>query len=308
MELTPEAATTLTLKAGGKTLVELQLGVDRKAANADAMPSGMMMGGMTDGRYLAIKGDPMAYLVGESLFEAVAEAKRWMDTSLLDVQADAVSTITISNPEDGSFTLVKGADGKLAFAEPEEDKPFDDTKTWSLTGALGYLTLEDVADPAADVGFTEARLFSAATTNGMQYILSVSDPIAGSDERYVRIVVDFSAPTATGEATTNETAAAATAEANRAAEATAQALNAKLAPWTYRIAGYKASTLVSTRESLIKQPEPPAAAAAAAEQTDQADPTDPPDPAEQPAVSPAQPAESPATPNQPETKETTHEQ
>ena len=308
MELTPEAATTLTLKAGGNTLVELQLGVDRKAANADAMPSGMMMGGMTDGRYLAIKGDPMAYLVGESFFEAVAEAKRWMDTSLLDVQADAVSTITISNPEDGSFTLVKGADGKLAFAEPEEDKPFDDTKTWSLTGALGYLTLEDVADPAADVGFTEARLFSAATTNGMQYILSVSDPIAGSDERYVRIVVDFSAPTATGEATTNETAAAATAEANRAAEATAQALNAKLAPWTYRIAGYKASTLVSTRESLIKQPEPPAAAAAAAEQTDQADPTDPPDPAEQPAVSPAQPAESPATPNQPETKETTHEQ
>jgi len=253
----------------------------------------------------------MAYLVGESLFEAVAEAKRWMDTSLLDVQADAVSTITISNPEDGSFTLVKGADGKLAFAEPEEDKPFDDTKTWSLTGALGYLTLEDVADPAADVGFTEARLFSAATTNGMQYILSVSDPIAGSDERYVRIVVDFSAPTATGEATTNETAAAATAEANRAAEATAQALNAKLAPWTYRIAGYKASTLVSTRESLIKQPEPPAAAAEAAnptDQTDPTDPTDPPDPAEQPAVSPAQPAESPATTNQPETKENTDEQ
>jgi len=317
MELTPEAATTLTLKAGGKTLVELQLGVDRKAANADAMPSGMMMGGMSDGRYLAIKDDPMAYLVGESFFEAVAEAKRWMDTSLLDVSAEEVTAIALTNPEDGSFSLVKGADGKLDFASPEEGKPFDDAKASSLTGVLSYLTLQDVADPAVNDeshGFKAPRTFSVATRNGTQYTLRVSDPIEDSDERFIRIAVAFNAPPlptsetppeakTESQAATDEVAVA--AEANRKAEAAAKELNAKLSHWTFRIASYKAGTMVSTRESLVKKPEPPAAAAAAAEQTDQADPTDPPD---QSAVSPAQPAESHATPSQPETKETTHEQ
>jgi len=261
---------------------------------------------MTDGRYLAIKDDPMAYLVAESLHEAVADAKRWMDTTLLDVQAEAVSAITLSNPEDGSFTLVKGADGKLAFAEPEDDKPFDDTKTWSLTGALGYLTLEDVADPSADVaalGFTTPRLFSVATTNGTQYILSVSDPIADSDERYIRIAVAFNAPPlpvseTPPEAKTEKEAAtdavAVAAEANRAAESAAEALHAKLSPWTYRIAGYKAGALASTRASLVKQPE-------ANDQTDRTDLTDPSD-------QPGDVAEQPETTNPPETEDTTNEQ
>lgn len=315
MELTPEAATTLMLKAGGNTLVELRLGASRQAANAEAMPYGM--GGMTDGRYLAIKDDPMAYLVAESLHEAVAEAKRWMDTSLLDVSAEDVTAITLTNPEDGTFSLVKSTDGKLGFETPVEGKPFDDTKAYSLTGALSYMTLQDVADPSATdeaLGFTAPRTFSVATTNGTQYNLRVSDPIKGSDERYVRIAVAFNAPTATDEATTNETAAAAMAETNRETEAAAKALHVKLSPWTFRIAGYKASAMISTRESLVKQPEPPAAAVEAAnptDLTDQTDPThqtDPTDPTDQPAVTPAQPAEQPATPNQPEPEETTDEQ
>ncbi len=302
MELTPEAATTLTLKAGGNTLVELRLGTNRQAASADAMPYGM--GGMTDGRYLAITDDPMVYLVGDSLFEAVTEAKSWIDTALLDISTEEVTAITLTNPEDGSFSLVKGADGKLAFETPEEGKPFDDAKTWSLTGVLSYLTLQDVADPAGNdesLGFTAPRTFSVATMNGTQYTLRVSDPIEGSDERHVRITVAFTPPTATDEATTNETTAAATAEANRETEAAAKALHAKLSPWTFRIAGHKAGTLVSTRESLVKQPEPPAAAAEA----EPTDPSDPSDQTDQPAVNPAQ---SPATPNQPETEETTDEQ
>jgi hypothetical protein len=309
MDLTPEAATTLTLKAGGNTLAVLRLGADRQAGQADMMP--VRMGRMTDGRYLAINGDPMVYLVGDSLHEAATDPKRWMDTSLLDVSADSVTTISLTNPEDGTFALVKGADGKLAFEAPEEGKPFDEAKNWSLTGALGYLTLQDVADPAADdaaLGFSTPRTFSMATTNGTTYTLRVSDPIVGSDERYVRIAVAFNAPPlpptelqpeakTENEAATDEVAIA--AEANRQAEAAAKALHAKLSPWTFRIAVHKAGTLASSRESLVKQPKP-AADAPANDLTDQTDPADPADPADQTDLT--------AQPNQPETEETTDEQ
>lgn len=299
MALTPETATTITLKAGGNRLVDLRLGINRQASNDDAMPYGM--GGMTDGRYLAITGDPMAYLVGESLHEAVAEAKRWMDTALLDVSAEEVTTITMTNPEDGRFSLVKGEDGKLAFETPENSKPFDDTKSWTLTGALSYLTLQDVADPAASgesLGFTTPRTFSVATKNGTQYTLRVSDPIDGSDERYVRIAVAFDAPAAT-----NETAVA---EANLEAEAAAKALHEKLSPWTFRIASYKAGTLASPREALVKPPE--AAAEPTNDLTDRTDRSDRSDQREETAEQAAEPAEPPQTPNQPETEENTDEQ
>lgn len=305
MKLTPSTATTITLKAGNNPLAALRLGASREASGNDMMPMGM--GGMTDGRYVAIDGDPMVYLIGESLHEAATDPKRWMDTSLLDVSADEIETITLTNPDDGSFTLVKGEDGKLDFESTTEDKPFDESKAYSLTGALSYLTLQDVADPAHDddvLGFTNPRTFSVATKNGTRYNLQVSAPIDGSDERYIRINVAFEAPPlptsdvppeakTEQEAATDEVAVA--AEANRKAEADAKALQERLAPWTFRIASYKANAMVSSLASLVKQPEPAAEETTVnpTEQTDQTDQTDP--------------SDQPATPNQPETEETTHE-
>lgn len=282
MALTPAKATTIQLKSKGNTVAELKLGVNREATQADAMPLGMA-GAMTDGRYLAIANDPMAYLVADSLHDAQADIKRWLNTTILDVSANAVKSITLSNPDDGTFSLVKNADNKLEFAEGDET--FDESKAYALTGALSYLTLQDVADPNAsdeDLGIDGRYSFSVSTTNHIVYTVTVSDKIDTTDERYISVDVAYVPPaeadtpptaqTAEDEAerATNAVTEVASASSDDAARQQAKELKQKLAPWTYRIAGYKANTLVSTRASLIKEPEDvPVDTATEPESTDQ---------------------------------------
>jgi hypothetical protein len=266
MQLAPQAATTITLKSEGNPLVELQLGVNREAKTATPLPYGM--GGMTDGRYLAIKGDPMVYLVGESLHDAETDVKRWMDTTVLDVSPDSIETITLSNPDDGSFTLAKGEDGKLTFTGEQSDQLFDETKDYSVKGALSYLTMQDIADPKADdqsLGFTTTRTFEAHTTDGTIYHLDVSDPIDDSKERYIRVAVTYDNASLASDAEEEPTETASDTDTTNSTERAssdngvmkaAAALNTKLAPWTFRIASYKADALTSTLDSLIKKPEP----------------------------------------------------
>lgn len=266
MELTAASATAITLKTGGNEMLTLLLGANRIPENAAPGPYGM--GSMPDGRYVAIKDDPSAYLIGDVLREVSTQSTRWMDTSLLDVSAESVTDITIENPDDGAFTVSKGNDEKLNFAPADESTPFDDTKSYALTGALSYLTIQDIADPALDdeaLGFKAARRFTVKTKDGTRYDLQVSDPVDASGDRNIRIAVAFDEPPSTPPAAPDADKKDLQAEADRltsinAAKTKAAELNAKLSPWTFRISSYKANTFASTHDSLVKKPEPPAEA------------------------------------------------
>jgi len=262
MGLSASAGTVLRLKSGGRQIREITLGTSRQSQNADAGPYGF--GSMPDGRYVALNNDPAVYLIRDSLHEVTTQQQRWMETTLLDVASENITSVTIENPDDGNFTLKKGSAGKWDFAQANSNTPFDDAKSFSLSGALSYLTLQDVADPVLtdeELGFTsKAPRFQVAAKNGTTYDITMSDPVSEGGDRYIRIAVGFDAPPLMSFAGGDEAQAKA-ADAIIAAEEArnnAAALHAKLSPWTFRIASYKANALAITRESLIKKPEPPA--------------------------------------------------
>ncbi|HAS81992.1 MAG TPA: hypothetical protein DCS43_04790 [Verrucomicrobia bacterium] len=259
MGFSSDSVVNLTLKAGANEIVTLAMGATRQTQGAQASP----YGSIPDGRYVAIKGDPAVYLIGDAMNEASAQPSRWLDTALLDITPEDVSTITLENPEDGIIVLRRDDQGKVDFDPADAATPFDESKAYGLSGALNYLSFQEVADPSLDdaaLGFATARTFTLKTKAGIRYQLRVSDRIGESSERYIRI-----------KATADQPAAAATAdggddtakkEADKTLAAKADELNKRFAPWTYKIASYKADTLVSTRESLIKKPDPAPAEAA----------------------------------------------
>jgi len=265
MELTPETALVVTLKSGGEPLAEVLLGASRQATARENLPMGF--GGMTDGRYAALPGESMAYLIGHALFGATVDVQSWLDTTLLEVPGDRFRAITIRNPGDGTFHLEKTAEGKWAFRDADDASVFAQDKAASLTGALRYLTLQDIADPAledAALGFTDPYLFQVDTVDGIRYSLHLSAPVEGGQDRYLRIEVvpregtETAGPVAEpspGDPAADATNVVAEAEADgsRAAEEAA-ALAESLSGWTYRIAGFHANALTPARASLVQAP------------------------------------------------------
>jgi hypothetical protein len=84
-----------------------------------------------------------------------------------------------------------------------------------------------------------------------------------SAERYVRLEVtlkpaDTNQPSAAEAGGTNAVAVAAkAADERKQLEGETQTLNGKIGKWTYLIESYKAESLVTTREALVKKKEPP---------------------------------------------------
>lgn len=262
VELSTPASTVLRLTAGGHPVAELTLGAVRNPQGADAGPYGF--GSMPDGRFVAVNSDPAVYLVSDSLHEVSTSPQRWMDSTLLDVSPDAVTAVSLENPDDGVFTLRKGQDGAWDFDPAKEATPFDNTKSFTLTGALSYLTMQDVADPVrtdAELGFAgKPRRFRVDTKDGTFYDLLVGEPASEDGDRHIRITVGFHAPPIIAFEGGDEAQAKAADSILAAEDAQnkAAALHARLSPWTFRIPSYKANPLASSRDSLVKKPETPA--------------------------------------------------
>jgi len=111
MGFSSDSVVNLTLKAGANEIVTLAMGATRQTQGAQASP----YGSIPDGRYVAIKGDPAVYLIGDAMNEASAQPSRWLDTALLDITPEDVSTITLENPEDGIIVLRRDDQGKVDF-------------------------------------------------------------------------------------------------------------------------------------------------------------------------------------------------
>ncbi len=251
MGVAPDQGITATLFAGGNPVAVLQLGAFRhRETDSSNMP--FARDSFPDGRFVAVQNDPDVYLIADTFSDISADPLHWLDRTLLDVRSDTVQAITIENPEDGVFTLVRDDGGKLRFKD--NDISFDDDKSFSLLNMLSWFTLQSVADPALDdeaLGLADPRLFSVLTRDGTRYSLEVGAPLDDGADRHVRITVGFES---SGESGSDAEMASAAAEG-------ARQLNARLAPWTLRIPAHKASALAPSRQSLIKATEPPPEAA-----------------------------------------------
>jgi hypothetical protein len=224
------------------------------------------MGGYPDGRYLSIDGGKQVYLVTDPLEDISVQAKDWLDTEILNVNGADVSDITITAPGKNDLRLVRKEPSKLEVEGLTADEEVDNSKLYGMESALSYLRFADVADPAltdAQNGMDKPTIFKLTTRKNQSYTVKIGSSPTNSAERYVRLEVtlkpaDTNQPSAAEAGGTNAVAVAAkAADERKQLEGETQTLNGKIGKWTYLIESYKAESLVTTREALVKKKEPP---------------------------------------------------
>ncbi len=315
------AATRLELRdAADKPLGELLIGKHFNTQPRGGSQQQQMMfggGGYPSGHYVMLP-DGMVAVVGRTLDNMIEPAKSWLADEFINVNASDLDEVEITGPDRAPIKVRRDPVSKtlsLAGLQSEEGTA-DSGKLSQLAGALGYLSFDDVADPAltpAETGLDKPVVFTARANDGRVYTLHIGKPVSSnSTDRYVAARVEYVAPPEPEKKTESDTAATnapaglpePAAEDGRKDKADpkeeARVLAEKLSPWIYILRSYRLDNMLLERDKLITPPpkpeekeEQPTAAEAGAEPAPVTKPAD--KPSAKPAVKPAaKPAEKPA--------------
>jgi hypothetical protein len=255
-------ATVVNLRAAnGEPLAVLRIGKDHNRPSPAGAPPGME--GYPDGKFVAVS-DTKVYLVSDMLTELAATDRDWIDQEFLNVISADLASIDVTGGTNGAIRLERpAAGGELTLKDVPAGKEVDAARVSRLTGALGYLRFEDVADPAlapAVTGLDKPVVCKAVTTKGTVYTVSLGATPANDPRRYASVSVAFVAPPlpAASATDTNAPAAAQTqAEEHRKTQAEARNLNDKLSPWVYLLGEDQVSALLTPAGEFLKD-KPPA--------------------------------------------------
>ncbi len=242
----------------GKSLETLSLGKERQRPSSGPQPE--PYGSFPDGRFIATSKGAI-HLVGDTLSEAIATPRQWMDEDFVSVKPEDIASIEISGATNGAISL-KRASGTTDFTLPTipDGKEADAPGLTRLTSALNYTRFDDIADPAAapaSLGLDKPVTFIARTFKGETYTVTIGRSSPPDSQYYARLSVAFTPPpTPTGADATNQTAKA-QADLNEKLAADTKRLSTKLAPWIYRLNSYSAESLVMGYADLLKdKPKP----------------------------------------------------
>ena len=220
--------------AAGKPLATLRLG--RHYGRGGEAP-----GRSGDGRYLCVAGDPQVYLVKESLDAFDTDAKGWVDSQLLGLQAADIQTIEISSPT-GQVATFSRESGTLQMQGLATNEEFEASKSYGLESAFAYLSFVGIADPKltdVQTGLATPGFFRVRLKNGDQYTARIGGFATNTTDRFVRLGAEL-APPGTNAAQKGEWE-------RRKAD-----LDQKFGKWTYLVSSYAAENLTRTRADLVK--------------------------------------------------------
>jgi hypothetical protein len=201
-------AKSVVLKTGGKEAVGVEVGARREASET---------AGWANQHFVRRKGKDDVFLVDYDFRPFTEQSRDWIDKELVNVKSADIVSVRAGDVE----LKVDGADWKLADLDAATEE-FQSSEANKLRMALQYLNCTTVADPAksdADLGFTNAVVYTAATTN-KSYTVSVGGE--GDGGRYVRLEGD---------------------------------VPEKVQGWTYVISTYDANDFLIPRDKLVKPKE-----------------------------------------------------
>lgn len=224
-----------------------------------------------DYRYARIPAEEQSWLIDRNP-ELPQESTGWLRSDILDVGSADVRSVEIRHADGETIRLRKDdrQAGTFTVEEIPEGRELSyPTVVNSIAGALGNLTLEDVAR-VGDEGLAPTAHVTYLTFDGLQVNVTT-----GEIDDATWITVDAAVQAAdTGAPTGGEAQVAGEPEATdadeeespqpEAAEAEtagptpaeqAEAINARTAGWRYRIAGYKADQLTRRWEDILKAEE-----------------------------------------------------
>jgi hypothetical protein len=211
----------------GKTIAELVVGKTRRDR----------LGGGNDGVYVRKPGDDRAWLARGSLDLAGDLAGGppgaivgWLDRRILDIPASRIAGVTLTGDDAIALMLKRDApDGKFAVADaPPDTKLRGDAVIAEPAAALAGLDLDDVK-PAADLPVPQSGVATAAFTT--------FDGLTVTFRLFAHDNADWALIEAAG---------------SGAAEPDSQAINARLAQWSYALPAGRAKLLRTRLGDLIE--------------------------------------------------------
>ncbi len=201
---------SIVLKSGGQEAVRLEIGA-RRAASSSA--------GWADQRFIR-RGSTGAIHLADHDFRPFSEKPAdWINTELLNISSSDIVSVRAG----AAMLKVDGTVWALTDLDDEQEE-LQSSEANKLRMALQHLNCITVANPAksdADLGFTNAAVYTAQTTNQI-YTVTVGGETSGG--RYIRLGGD--APE-------------------------------RLKEWTYVISTYDAYDFLIGRDKLVKKREAP---------------------------------------------------
>jgi hypothetical protein len=231
----PELLARLDLddpKNGKSTLVALQ---DRTGNTVAELIVGKSrpdrLGGGDAGVYVRMPGDNQAWLARGAV-DPSGDITGWLDRRILDIPPSRVASVTLTGADGIALVLRRDApDGKFAVVDAPADTSFKgDAALAAPAAALAGLDLDDVK-PAADLPMPASGTASAAFTT--------DDGLTVTLRLFTHDKADWIAVEASG---------------NGAAEADSQAINTKVARWTYAIPADRGKLLRAKLGDLVAPP------------------------------------------------------
>lgn len=230
--------------SAGKSLAALLLGDKHQR-----QPTGEMAqyggGAYPDGRYVVGEGSDTPVLVKETLEAFDGDPKSWCETRISSVETAEIEKIELTQG-DATVKLHK-KDGTWSMDGLGEKEEFDTSKGYSMESALGYLSFNNVVDPALteeELGLTTGAVYKVALKSGENFTAKIGNKVAEASDRYFKLAAGF---TAVG---TNEVE-------NAALEQKVAQFNDTIGKWTYVISSYNADNMRKGRSDLVKAKEEP---------------------------------------------------
>lgn len=213
--------------AGGK-LASLAIGRPREGAES------VMAGG---GVYVRVDDGPVL-LLGEDLGVLPRGAMDWAETTLLNVDAADIESISVA-ATGSSYTVRSPSAGEYAMDGLSPGEEVKKDVAGRLFGVLMDLFFGGIADPSkseSDMGLGVPEEFQAKTRDGVTYAVQ----IGGSPDdvnRYARLFVFYTEPE-----TPDEKSAALKAEVER--------MSGLFSKWVYVLPNYTCQTMLTPRSDI----------------------------------------------------------
>ncbi|HEX5420409.1 MAG TPA: DUF4340 domain-containing protein [Gammaproteobacteria bacterium] len=260
VKLSTATGTELTLLEGDKTIAAVTIG---KSSGKDY-------------RYARNDAQPASYLVDKAL-EVPTEAAKWTDPKIVDIPGKSVREVTITRANGETLTIAKAKAEQQDFAVENVPKgrELQYPGVADVVGnALHDLQLQDVAAASADEPLPAVtsvyRTFDGlvVTVKGtkkddaawVELAASVDTDQVAAGDGSASSAKDSSASSAKDtHGADTDAAASKTAPAKLDPHAQADAINARVHGWRYRIASYQYDQMTRRMDDLLKAEQPPQA-------------------------------------------------
>lgn len=181
----------------------------------------------------------------------------YIDTQILQIQRDKISRVTVTDPNQNTYTLTPIPDtSDVALPDVPPQKQIRQSSARSTFGSLTSLRMEDVMASASAPPLEFNRSYVCELNDHLVYTVRLA---RSGDKNYIRLSARYTGPEPQVQQQVESEEQLRQREALFLAKDTAEAFTRKHAGWVYVIPSYKADEMTRSRNDLMEDIPRPAA-------------------------------------------------